>query len=473
MFIGRQSELELLRATLTSDRAEFVAVYGRRRVGKTMLVREAYAGSLVFQHSGLAAGRMKDQLTAFGVSLRAAGMSDAPTPKSWLEAFELLGRFVESCDGDRKVVFLDELSWMDTPRSGLMAALEFFWNAWASARRDVVLVVCASATSWMLNKVIHNKGGLYNRLTTKINLQPFTLAECEAMTQAMGVRMNRHQIIEGYMVMGGVPHYWAQLDRSKSLAQNIDAMFFAKTPILENEFEYLYASIFRNPENYLRIVSALGKHKAGMKREEIASAARLANSGNLTSMLAELESCGFIRRYTQFGRKERDTLYQLIDNFTLFYYKFIEGGVTDEHFWEHQTNTPARNAWCGQAFERVCLEHVAQIKRALGISGVLTESHSWSCAADPEKGLFGSQIDLLIVRKDQVINVCEMKYSVSRYAITKAGDQAMRNKVSDLITATCTRYAIHTTYVTPYGLVDNTYARNVQSQVVADDLFAF
>ena len=473
MFVARKNELKSLRNTLKSDRAEFVAVYGRRRVGKTMLVREAYADRLVFQHAGLASGGMKEQLAAFGVSLRGAGMHDAPTPKSWLEAFELLERLIDSAGKGKKVVFLDELSWMDTPRSGFMMALEFFWNSWASARNDVVLATCASATSWMLSKVIHNKGGLYNRLTLKINLQPFTLAECEMMTQAMGVRLNRHQIMEGYMILGGVPHYWAQLDRSKSLAQNIDALFFAKTPVLENEFDYLYASIFRNPEDYLHIVSALGKRRAGMGRGEIAKTAHVADSGKLTRMLGELESCGFIRRYSQFANKERGALYQLIDNFTLFYYKFIEKGVTDEHFWEHQTNTPARNAWCGLAFERVCLEHVPQIKHALGISGVLTETHTWSCAADPEKGLTGSQIDLLIVRRDQVINVCEMKYSASRFTITKAGDQAIRDKLSDFVTATRTRYAMHTTYVTPYGLADNAYAGNVQSQVVADDLFAF
>lgn len=473
MFIARENELKVLRSTLESDRAEFVAVYGRRRVGKTVLIREAYADSIVFQHAGLASGKMRAQLAAFAVSLRNAGMADAATPKNWLGAFELLERLIEGAGGGKKVVFLDELSWMDTPRSEFMAALEFFWNAWASSRNDVVLVVCASATSWMLSKVIHNKGGLYNRLTAKINLQPFTLAECEKMARAMGIRMNRHQIIEGYMILGGVPYYWAQLDRSKSLPQNIDAMFFAKNPILENEFDYLYASIFRNPGDYLRIVAALGKRKAGMKREEIIESACVANSGKLTRMLGELESCGFIRRYTQFGRKERDTLYQLVDNFTLFYYKYIEKGVTDEHFWEHQTNTPSRNEWCGLAFERVCLEHVPQIKNALGISGVLTETHSWTCGADPERGLVGSQIDLLIVRRDQVINVCEMKYSASRFTITKDGDRAMRDKVSDFITATRTRYAIHVTYVTPYGLADNSYAGNVQSQVVAEDLFAF
>lgn len=319
---------------------------------------------------------------------------------------------------------------------------------WASGRKDVVLIVCTSATSWMLDKIVHNKGGLYNRLTRQIHLRPFTLRECERLLQARGIEFDRHQILECYMVMGGVPFYWNFLERGKSLAQNIDSLFFALDAPLKDEFDYLYASLFKHPEDYVTIVSTLAKRKAGMTREEILAATSLYDSGAFTKKLRELESCGFIRKYAAYGKKERGALYQLVDNFTLFYYKFLADRPHDEHFWQHSIESGRHNAWCGLAFERVCLEHVPQIKRALGISGVLTEVSAWSCKGDAETGTYGSQIDLLISRRDHVINLCEMKYAHDDYTITKDVDTAIRHKASDFRAVTKTRDALHVTLVT-------------------------
>ena len=472
MLVARENEVKLLRSALEDEYSQFIAVYGRRRVGKTFLVRESFGYEFTFQHAGLAEGGLHAQLFAFVESLEDAGLKDFDRPTNWLEAFGLLKDLIRQAPEGKKVIFIDELSWMDTPRSGFVTALEGFWNGWASARKDIVLIVCASATSWMLSKVVHNKGGLYNRLTKQIHLRPFTLGECEQMLVAKGVEMNRHQILECYMVMGGVPYYWDFLERGKGLAANIDAIFFAEDAPLRNEFDYLYASLFKNPSDYLAIVSALAKHKAGMTRKEIAAQASLSDSGALSKKLAELEACGFVRKYRAFGKKERGSLYQLVDNYTLFYYKFLEGGPQDERFWENSADSSGHSAWCGLAFERVCLEHIPQIKRALGISGVLTEVSAWSCKADPDKGINGSQIDLLIDRRDQVINLCEMKYAQDDFAMTKVTEESLRHKVSDFRTLTGTRSALHVTVVTTYGLKANKYSGMVQSVVTADDLFA-
>lgn len=471
MLVGRKKEIELLNTVLKDDNSHFVAVYGRRRVGKTFLIRESFGYRFTFQHAGLSEGGMKEQLFAFTSSLKDAGYVALRRPKNWLEAFEGLKDLIRQSNEKRKVIFIDELSWMDTQKCDLMMALENFWNSFASARKDIVLIVCASATSWMLSKVVHNKGGLYNRLTEQINLRTFTLKECEEYVQAAGLVLNRNQILQYYMIFGGVPYYWGFLKKGLSLSQNIDNTLFAKDAPLKEEFKYLYASVFKNPEVYIKIIETLGLKKVGMTREELIEASGIVNSGDLSFKLEELESCGFIRKYYAFGMKKKNAVYQLMDCFTLFHFKFLKDAPTDEHFWSNQINTPLVNTWMGLAFERVCMQHVDQMKWKLGISGVLTEVNSWYCKADPDKGIFGSQIDLLITRKDQVINLCEMKYSGSEYTVTEKVNRNIQNKINDLVLLTGTKYAIYPTLVTTYGLVNNSYAENIQSVITLDDLF--
>ena len=471
-FVAREEECRRLTAAAKATTSQFIAVYGRRRVGKTLLIREAFGYSFTFQHAGLADGDLHQQLFAFESSLREAGLADFENPKNWLEAFELLKELIRTSSNPRKVVFIDELSWMDTPRCDLMTALEWFWNGWASARKDVVLVVCASATSWMLNKVVHNKGGLYNRLTAIIALRPFTLKECEDLLEAKGVVLSRSQILEGYMALGGVPYYWDLLQRGLSIAQGIDALFFEESAPLSHEFTYLFSSLFNKPEGYVEVVRMLATRKAGMTREEILEANGLQSSGSVTKVLADLENCGFVRRYHPYGKKERASIYQLIDNFSLFHHKFLAGRRKDERFWSNQVNAPSLSSWRGVAFERVCLEHVPQIKAALGVSGVLSDVCSWTCKADADSGVHGSQIDLLIARADHVINLCEMKYSQREYAPTRSDEESIRHKVSDFQAVTRSRDAIHPTLVTTYGLSDNRYSGAFSSVVTAEDLFA-
>ena len=471
MIIGRKEEQQILHSAVQSENSEFVAEYGRRRVGKTYLIRETFGYKFTFQHTGLAKGNTKEQLFSFAISLRDAGYDDCPIPKSWLEAFSLLSAYLKNSTDEKKIVFLDELPWMDTPRSNFISAFEHFWNGWASARKDIVLIICGSATSWIINKVINDHGGLHNRVTKQIALQPFTLKECEMFAKSKGLEMSRYQLAECYMVLGGIPYYWSLLEKGLSLAQNIDKIIFAKNGKLSNEFNQLYASLFKSPEQYIDIVTALGKKKAGMTREEIIAATDKYSNGALSKVLDELEYCGFIRKYNGFDKKSKQAIYQLIDNYTLFYFKFIQQNENnDEHFWSASIDSAMHRAWSGLAFERLCMAHTQQIKVALGISGVLSNVYSWRKEADETSD--GAQIDLLIDRNDQVINLCEMKYSLSEYAIDAEYEQKLRNKKSAFIDATNTRKAVHLTMVTTFGIKTNVHSGIVQNEVKLDDLFA-
>lgn len=471
MIIGRKEEQQILRLAAQSENSEFVAVYGRRRVGKTYLIRETFGYKFTFQHTGLAKGNTKEQLFSFAISLRDAGYDDCPIPKSWLEAFSLLSTYLKNSTDEKKIIFLDELPWMDTPRSNFISAFEHFWNGWASARKDIVLIICGSATSWIINKVINDHGGLHNRVTKQIALQPFTLKECEMFTESKGIEMSRYQLAECYMVLGGIPYYWSLLEKGLSLSQNIDKIIFAKNGKLSNEFNQLYASLFKSPEQYIDVVTALGKKKAGMTREEIIAATDMYSSGSLSKVLDELEYCGFIRKYNGFEKKSKQAIYQLIDNYTLFYFKFIQQNENnDEHFWSASIDSAMHRAWSGLAFERLCMAHTQQIKAALGIAGVLSNVYSWRKEADEMSD--GAQIDLLIDRKDQVINLCEMKYSLSEYAIDAEYEQKLRNKKSVFIDTTNTRKAVHLTMVTTFGIKANAHSGIVQNEITLDDLFS-
>ena len=471
MIIGRKEEQQILHSAVQSENSEFVAVYGRRRVGKTYLIRETFGYKFTFQHTGLAKGNTKEQLFSFAISLRDAGYDDCPIPKSWLEAFSLLSTYLKNSTDEKKIVFLDELPWMDTPRSNFISAFEHFWNGWASARKDIVLIICGSATSWIINKVINDHGGLHNRVTKQIALQPFTLKECEMFAQSKGLEMSRYQLAECYMVFGGIPYYWSLMEKGLSLSQNIDKIIFAKNGKLSNEFNQLYASLFKSPEQYIDIVTALGKKKAGMTREEIIAATDKYSNGALSKVLDELEYCGFIRKYNGFDKKSKQAIYQLIDNYTLFYFKFIQQNENnDEHFWSASIDSAMHRAWSGLAFERLCMAHTQQIKAALGIAGVLSNVYSWRKEADETSD--GAQIDLLIDRKDQVINLCEMKYSLSEYIIDAEYEQKLRNKKSAFINATNTRKAVHLTMVTTFGIKTNAHSGIVQNEITLEDLFS-
>lgn len=473
MIIGRKAEQQELLKAYHSEYSEFVAVTGRRRIGKTFLIRETFGYQFAFQHSGLANQNTRAQLKEFRQSLLRCGLKKCRVPADWSDAFFLLSQLLDMKKSGKKVVFIDELPWMDAPRSNFVSAVEHFWNGYASARKDILLIICGSATSWIINNVFKNHGGLHNRVTYRINLAPFTLLECEQYAQSRQLGMNRFGVMECYMVMGGIPFYWSLLERGKSISQNIDDLFFSPMGKLHHEYTELYDSLFKNPQPYVNVVSTLGTKRVGMTRSELIREGNIINNGQLTAVLQDLEACGFIRKYNQpDSSNQREATFQLIDNYTLFYYKFLHNrNVVDEHFWTLHTNTPIRNTWEGLAFERICFAHLKQIKQALGIAGVSTQVYTWQLRTDKQQGE-GTQIDMVIERADRVINLCEMKFSTREYLIDKALDENLRHKSACLSEISKSCMAIHLTLITPFGLKPNMYQFSVQQVIAIDDLFS-
>lgn len=469
--IGRKREIEQLIGAYESEQSEFVAVYGRRRIGKTYLITESFGNRFAFHHTGLREGGTKKQLEQFRLSLRQQGYYDCPRIKDWLEAFFELERFLEKCQTERKVVFLDEIPWLDTPRSGFLSALEAFWNGWAVFRKDIVLVVCGSATSWIVKKIIRNKGGLYNRVRTRIKLFPFTLAECESYANSeLHLGYGRREIMECYMALGGVAYYWSLLMRGLSPAQNFDALFFGPQDGLRTEYDELYRSLFRNPLRYMEVVELLGARRTGYTRDEMIRGLGAVSGGDLTKILADLEECGFVRKYMPSDQGKNGGVYQLVDSYTLFYFSFVKGnGVRDGDFWQSSVGDGRLNAWRGFAFERVCLAHVAQIKAALGISGVKTEAYS--LRVNPDEDGRGAQIDLLIDRRDGIVNLCEMKYVNGKYSITIDESERIRNRIEATRKLFGKNRTIHLTMITQDGIVRSPNSWDVQSVITLDDLF--
>ena len=466
--IGRKEEKQKLEEVFSSKNSEFVAIYGRRRVGKTYLVRETFSDKFTFEIAGLANASTKEQLLNFSLTLKGLTDEYLKTPANWLEAFRQLIDFVQRSQIKRKILFFDEMPWMDTPRSGFLTAIEHFWNSWASARRDIVLIVCGSATSWIINNLINNHGGLHNRLTHTIYLKPFTLSECEQYFKWRKIDFSRYQIAEIYMVIGGIPYYLSKIGKGLSIAQNIDSLFFIEKASLKNEFTNLYAALFRDSDDYVKIVKALSKKGMGLTRTEISNFTKITCGGGLTKVLQNLEHCGFIRKYHSINKKTRNVLYQLLDSYTLFYFKYIQNNeYNDEHFWTNSLDTSQHNAWTGYAFEIVVLQHAAEIKKALSIAGIQSAISAWRS----EYSKPAAQIDLVIKRKDGIINVLEIKYNNRKYTITKDYEENLRNKIAAFKAETHSRQAVHLVMVTTFGLNKNKYAEIAQKELTIEDLF--
>lgn len=471
--IGREKEQGELGRFCDSPRPEFVVVYGRRRVGKTFLVREFFNYTFSFYATGTVEGSLGDQLRAFRGFLNEYGDTNPDVPSDWLEAFSRLRALLENAGVKRdpacgkRVVFIDEMPWLDTPRSNFKQALDLFWNSWASTQRDLLFIVCGSATSWIIRNLLRSRGGLHNRITGRLHLQPFTLSECERYFEANAISFSRDQMVEAYKVFGGIPYYLDLLDRRLSLAQNVDRLCFARDGALRHEFDELYRSLFRNADGHIAVVRALNQRRAGCTRKEIVGKSGLAAGGTLSKTLEELEQCGFIRRYRDFTKKERGAIYQLVDPFTLFYLRFMEGRLEGEGAWAAYQGTPAYYAWSGLAFEMVCLVHEQQLKAALGIQAIASTSTAWRSDSAESK----AQIDLLVDRADGVINACEMKYAQAPFAIDKALDAELRERIETFRTETGTRKAVRLTMVCPYGVKHNKYWGIVSNEITFEDLF--
>ena len=463
--IGRIAEQNKLAGFMKSGKAEFVVMYGRRRVGKTYLVDEFFGRSYAFQATGLAEGGMREQLAAFHQKLGEFGCPETDTPKSWLEAFARLKGILSADDvvrdeaTGRRIVFIDEMPWLDTPRSNFKAAIEFFWNDWASKQPDLMLIVCGSATSWIVRHLLESKGGFHNRVTRIIHLRPFTLKECCEYYRANGMAYSMQMAVESYMVFGGIPFYLDLLDRSQSLSQSVDELCFREDGQLRNEFARLFATLFKHADAHMRVVRELSKKKCGLTRTELRDLRGMKGT-RLTTVLAELEQCGFIRSYRDISKRKKGTVFQLIDSFALFHLQFIEPGSISS--WMRHIGSPSYRAWSGLAFELVCLNNSDLILEALGISGIETRLRAWKSETHSP----GAQIDLLIDRADGVISVCEMKYSGGPYVLTSGDARNLRNKLAAFASESHTRKALHLTLVTLFGAVHNAhYNELVQREV--------
>ena len=469
--IGRDTEKALLNEIYESKQSEFVAVCGRRRVGKTFLIKEYFENEIAFTTAGLAHGNMEEQIKVFYKALRRFGLDESPKPADWIDAFDLLIRLLSNLPEGRKVVFLDDLPWMDTPRANFVSALENFWNSWAASRHDIVLIVCGSATSWMMNKLINNHGGLYNRLTHRIFMQPFTLKETEAFLELKGFNFSRYEIAECYMIFGGIPFYLNLLQTSRSLSQNVDFLLFNPQGELYDEFDNLYAALFTNSDDYVKVVSILSQNKGGYTRKEIIEKTGLNSGGNISTLLKNLESCGFVRQYAQGNGKTNDSIFQLIDFFTLFHFHFkAERKTHGAEQWTELQQKPEFYAWAGHTFEILTLMHVSQIKEKLGIRGVISNNYAWKQAATDDTPAM--QIDLLIDRSDNTINLCEMKFSETRFKIDAEYELTLRERMAAFKASQKKKCkSLQLTFVTTFGVARNSHSGIVQNEIVLNDLF--
>ena len=474
LFVGRTREIERLDRCFNEKQAQLILVYGRRRVGKTFLIDSYFENLFTFRFSGAYNEPKEVQLKNFSIELSAQTGNNYEIPKDWTDAFLLLRKYLETQkDLAKRIVFFDEMPWMDTQKSGFLPAFEWFWNGWGSKQKDFLFIVCGSATSWMMDNIVGNKGGLYNRQTCRINLEQFSLCETEAFLKLRNIEWSRYDILQCYMILGGIPYYLSLLDPSKSLEDNIDNLFFRKKGELWDEFNHLYRTLFSNSDNYIRITEALSKKRSGMTRKEILDEMGLSSNGKFSKMLNNLVDSGFLRTYAFYGQKKKELRYMLSDYYSLFYYKYIkENYGKDAHFWRNMLDNPSRRAWSGLTFEQICMDHSYQIKKKLGISGVLSEESMWFITPNEDAGITeGTQIDMLIDRRDHVINICEIKFSGKEYIIDKDYDRQLRSKIDTFIKATNCKKTITLTMISTYGITKNMYSSIVRSQVTMNDLF--
>jgi hypothetical protein len=470
--IGRISEQKQLTLLLESPDAELLSIYGRRRIGKTFLIRNAYEKQLIFEFSGLHNASLSKQLNLFGLAMTKSTGIPFASPTSWMHAFEQLIALIEpKIKKQKKVVFIDEFPWLHTPRSGFREAFEYFWNMWASRQKNLVVVICGSAAAWMIKNIINHRGGLHNRVTRKMRLLPFSLGETEQFLRSRNINLDRYQLIQLYMVMGGVPQYLKMIDRGESVTIAIDRICFSKDGFLNDEFKNLFHSLFNNASSHISIIKALAQKGKGLTRNEVITNCNLQTGGGTTRVLEELCESGFIEAYIPFGKHSKDAVYKLIDEYSLFYVKFMANGkINGRGSWTTFASSQSWVSWCGIAFESICLKHILQLKQALGIAGVHTEHYVWRHSLQGHDT--GAQIDLLIDRQDQCINVCEMKFSRTEFELSKKYAIELQNKLDIFLGKTKTRKSLFLTMVSTHGIKNmKSYPGLVQSEITMDDLF--
>ncbi len=470
-FIGREEESRLLNEYVNSGKSEFIAIYGRRRIGKTFLVNQVLGDFFTFSVSGVIDGTYEEEMEAFVEALTFAGHQLNQRPKNWLQAFAELRLYIESKQKKNIpcVLFIDELPCFDTQRSGFVKALGHFWNSWASLQNNLTLVVCGSATSWMLSNIVDNKGGLHNRVTHEIALNPFNLKETEQYLESRGIFWGQDGTLQCYMAFGGVAYYLSLLSPVKSLAQNLDLLLFAPNGELRREYPRLFGTLFDQPEPYYRIIELLFTNKSGMTRTELLEKLGKNSNGGISTYLRNLVNCGFVRSCRMRNKtiKRNGNIYQLSDFFVLFYLNFVSKSGNDNHYWTTHLASPEVNSWRGLAFERVCMMHIEQIKKALGIEGISVQYYTWRS----QNSDTGAQIDLVLERADAIANICEIKYSSGEYVLDKEEWLKLRNRENAFRTETKFKGGTLLTMITANGLSNNGYGASVPICINGDVFF--
>jgi hypothetical protein len=474
VLIGRNKEIAELKRCIESDRSELVVVFGRRRVGKTFLIDEFFKGQYDFTYTGGHNLEQRVQLRNFAKALKnLSGGQVSQKFGDWYDAFDALEEYLATLPDDRKkIVFIDEMPWIDSLRSDFTAAFENFWNSWAARRRDIVFIASGSATSWMVDNLVENQGGLHARITCQIYLRPFSLLETETYLKSRGCKWDRFQIAQCYMFFGGIPFYLSLIDTKKSLAQNVDNLCFERGAALAMEFNELYNALFVHAEKYVAIAKLLAQHRGGLTYSAIAAESHI-DGARLTKILNNLERCDFIMKFRYFGKKNKDCIYKLSDFYTLFYLEYIEPNKDsyDEQWWSKHCKTHSVESWQGLTFELLCLMHIRQIRNALGIGAVPTEISAWFDKADKSSGASGSQIDLIIERDDRVIHLCEIKFSQGKFRISADYEQRLRDRMELFREKNHINISLVNTFITTYGVADGIHSSIVDGEVVLDGLF--
>lgn len=469
--IGREQEIKKLSAAVDRVRPEFIALYGRRRVGKTFLINQMFRNQFAFKMTGVIEGTLKDQFTAFVDAMNDYGFDVPEQPKDWMQAFIMLKNALKKKvnNGEQCIVFIDELPAMDAEGSNVAGAVGYFWNSWASQYDNFVFIICGSATSWMITNVIDSKGGLHDRITVEMPIHPFTLKETEQYLEYQHFLWNRQMVLQAYMIFGGIPYYLSLLDKEESLVQNVDRLFFSQDIQMRREFRRLFNTLYKNPEKYIDIIKALNKSRKGLTREEIASELKCSNNGHLGKQLEDLVCCDLIRKNIVREKeiKRKDAIYQLCDFFSLFYLTFIERAEVEHQYWSHHINTPEVNSWMGLTYERICMAHIQQIKHSLHLDTISTLSYSWRSKTSTP----AAQIDIIIERADKIINICEVKYCQGEYNLDKDEYERIKKRKNAFIQETGLRHVPWLTMITTEGVARGKYSEMIQTQVTLDDLF--
>jgi AAA+ ATPase superfamily predicted ATPase len=466
--IGRELELAFLDEILETKSADLMTITGRRRVGKTFLVKSYFHSNIDFELTGILNASMKQQLQNFSYSLNKNTTRINKYPENWLEAFRLLFKKLEkNKSSKKKIIFIDEFPWLDTPKSNFIAAFDWFWNSWA-VNQNVLVIICGSAATWIIKNIINNKGGLHNRVTKRLHLQPFNLKETELFLKSRKVNLSRFQIVQLYNAIGGIPHYLNEIKANESAMQNIQRICFDQQGLLVNEFNNLYKALFVNSELHEKIVFALAKKHKGLTRTEILNLTKISDGGTFTKTLIELELSGFISSLIPFQKTKKDTLYRLTDEYSLFYIKFMYKKKSVN--WNQLSQTQSWKIWSGYAFENLCIKHETQIKKALGIASVYTEIGSFYSKGNATNK--GTQIDMLINRNDGIINIVEIKFTDKPFTLTKNYAQELQQKLTLFQEYSDTKKTLFLTMITAFGMPENNnYTGFIQQQLSLENLF--